>query len=353
MFIPGPTEVFSHVRDVMSRPIVSHRGPEIAEVTSRVFDNLRRLFRTENECYVATSAATGLMEGAVRNLVREKMLCVVCGAFSERQQKVAEKCGKTVDTIDVDWGRAVDLERLEAKLAEGGFDVVACVFSETSTGILNPIREVGEIVAKFDDVMLVVDCVSAIAGAPFLVDDWGVDVAFAGTQKCLALPPGLCVFTVSPRAMERAATVADRGHYFDFLNYRRMAQRDFQIPATTNIPLVFALDVQLRRILDDEGLENRWRRHDAMATLARRRLGNRFDLFPDKSFMTPTETVFRAGDDLDVAQLVQRVDSRGMLFGNGYGALKGKTFRIGHMGDLQPHHLETFLDVFEEELGRL
>ena len=160
------------------------------------------------------------------------------------------------------------------------------VHSETSTGTLNPIKEIGEVVKKYDDVLLVVDCVSALGGAQLEVDEWGVDMAFAGTQKCLALSPGLTVFSISGRAMDRAATTKNRGHYFDFLNYRKMAERG-QCPATTGISLLYGLQFQLNRIAE-ETMEKRWQRHKDMAALVRGHLNERFRMFPEPEFATPT-----------------------------------------------------------------
>lgn len=352
MFIPGPTEVFPEVLAQMARPVVSHRGPEIQEITAEVFDKLKMLFRTEAECFTATSAATGIMEGAARNLSRKRILATVCGAFSERQFVVAEKCGKAVDRLDFEWGTAVRPERVGEALAGGDYDLVTVAYSETSTGVLNPVADIAAVVREFDDVMISVDCVSALAGVPFEFDAWGLDLAFAGVQKCMALPPGIAMFAVSERAMERAADMPDRGHYFDFLNYRKMAGRN-QSPATTCVSLMFALQHQLRRI-EAETLEARWARHDAMARCVRERLGDRYEQFPEADHRTPTETVFRAPDGFGVQEMIDAVRQKGKLFGNGYGALKNETFRIGHMGDLTVDHVGAFLDVFDataRELG--
>lgn len=350
LFLPGPTEVFPEVLAQMARPVISHRGPEIQEITAEIFEKLGLLFRTtEAECFTATSAATGIMEGAARNLSRKRILATVCGAFSERQFKVAEKCGKAVDRLDFEWGTAVRPERVGEALRSGDYDLVTVAHSETSTGVLNPIEEISSVVHEFDDVMLSVDCVSALGGAPFEFDRWGVDLAFAGVQKCMALPPGIAMFAVSPRAMERAASIPDRGHYFDFLNYRKMAARN-QTPATTCVSLMFALQFQLRRI-EAETMEGRWTRHADMAALVRERLGDRYDQFPEAAHRTPTESVFRAPEGVDVGEMIDAVHEKGKLFGNGYGELKGITFRIGHMGDLTVTHMRDFLDLFDEVLG--
>ncbi|MEE9392120.1 MAG: alanine--glyoxylate aminotransferase family protein [Planctomycetota bacterium] len=350
LFIPGPTEVFPEVLAQYSRPVISHRGPEIGEITRDVFDKLRILFRTEHECYVALSAATGLMEGAVRNLVKKRLLSTVCGAFSARQHTVANKCGIPVDALEVPFGKHIEPAEIDKALSTGKYDVVTVVHSETSTGTLNPIAEIGAVVKKYDDVLFVVDCVSSLGGAQLEVDAWGIDLAFAGTQKCIALSPGLTVFAVSPRAMERCASIENRGHYFDFLNYRKMAKRG-QCPATTGISLLYGLQFQLGRIAT-ETMEARWQRHLDMAKLVRGHLNERFRMFPEPEFATPTETVYY-GDGLGIAALISAVQERGMLFGNGYGPMKGENFRIGHMGDLQVSHLEHFLAVFDEELAKL
>ncbi|MFT7618858.1 MAG: aspartate aminotransferase-like enzyme [Planctomycetota bacterium] len=350
LFIPGPTEVFPEVLAAMSRPVISHRGPEIEAVTADVLAKLKLVFRTSNECFVALSAATGIMEAAVRNLSRKRILVTVCGAFSDRQYQVAVKNGKAADALRVEPGEIIRPEMVAEALKKNDYDLVTVVHSETSTGVLNPIKDIAKVVQQHDDVLLAVDCVSSLTGAPILVDEWGIDLAFAGIQKAIAMPPGLALFTVSGRAMERSGTMENKGQYFDFHNYRKMAAKN-QSPATTNTSLMVALAFQLGRILD-EGLENRWQRHEEMAALVRGRL-SRFNLFPQPDFMSPTVSVFRNDEGMNIQQLIDAVRKTGKLFGNGYGALKEKTFRIGHMGDLQKSHMEDFLDTFEECLAAI
>ncbi len=345
LFIPGPTEVRPEILRVLSEPVISHRGPLIEAITRQVFKDLKELFRTRNECFVACSSATGLMEAAIRNLSEKKVLSTVCGAFSERQYQTAVKCGRRATRLTVPPGQPIDLDAVERALATGDYDLVTAVHSETSTGVLNPIAKLGELVRRHDDVLLAVDCVSSLGGAPFETDLWGVDLAFAGTQKCLALPPGLTVFTVSGRAMERSATMDGRGHYFDFQLYRKMAAKG-QCPATTNIPLLRALGVQLEHILRNEGLEARWDRHLALAQSVRGHLAGRFSLFPDPGFMTPSESVFSSNGRISPSALVEELLKRGKRIGTGYGNLKETTFRIGHLGDLTGEDIrELLLDL--------
>ncbi|MCA9321711.1 MAG: alanine--glyoxylate aminotransferase family protein [Planctomycetes bacterium] len=352
LFIPGPTEVKPEVLAQMARPLISHRGPEIATITREIFAGLQRLFGTTAECFVASASATGLMEGVARNLVAKKALVTVCGAFSERQYQVMIKNGKAATALRFEPGNPVQPEAVARALTEDDYDLVTTVHSETSTGVLNPVAAIAEVVRKHPGTFLAVDCVSSLAGAPFEADAWGVDCAFAGTQKCLALPPGLALFTVSPRAMDRAATLDDRGHYFDFLNYRKMAARG-QSPATINIPLMVTLHFQLGRIFA-EGLEARFARHEAMATLVRESLQSYFPVFPPEGFRTPSESVFANPRGLAIAPIVDAMLRRGKVIGNGYGDLKEKTFRIGHLGDLTPEDLKEVVHDLREifrELG--
>ena len=351
LFIPGPTEVFPEILAQLARPLISHRGPEIAAITREIFDGLRLLFGTTNECFVATSSATGIMEALTRQLSTRRILVTVCGAFSERQLKVAHMNGKEADALVFAPGKAVDPEAVEARLATGLYDLVTCVHSETSTGILNPIAEIGRVVRRHPEVFYAVDCVSSLAGAAIDVDAAGIDLAFAGTQKCLALPPGLALFCVSPRAMDRAASIPDRGYYFDFLNYRKMAAKG-QCPATTAIPLIVALGHQLGRIRA-EGLEARFERHRKMAALVRERMEGILPPFTDVRHRSPSVSVFANDRGLSIAALVDAVRRRGPIIGNGYGDLKEKCFRVGHMGDLQPEHLDRLMDIVIEELARL
>lgn len=351
LFVPGPTEVFPEILQAMATPMISHRGPEIIELTNEIRTNLQKLFLTTNECYFAASSATGLMEGAVRNLTSSHMLATVCGAFGKRQYEIARKCSKKVTALEVHDGHPILPEDLDRTLSSDDFDLVTVVHSETSTGILNPMKEIGEVVEKYPNTLLVMDCVSSLAGAPVRVDEWGVDVAFAGIQKCMALPPGLCLFSVSEKAMERAKSMDNRGHYFDFANYEKMAARG-QSPATTSIAHLFALRLQLERILD-ETLEVRWARHETMAHNVRERLIDRFNIFPHLDYQTPGESVFANEGKINVGELVSRVNARGKVFANGYGPLKEKTFRVGHMGDLQPDHVDVFMDILEEELSQV
>jgi hypothetical protein len=186
------------------------------------------------------------MEGALRNLVQKKVLCLCCGAFSDKWINVAERNGYEADKLQVEWGEAIDPGAVRAKLAEGGFDTVTFVHSETSTGVLNDLDGVAAVVKEFPDTMLVVDTVSSLSTVPTPMDELGIDVMIAGVQKALALPPGLAVFAVSEAALERAGDTPNRGYYFDFLEFEKNAVKN-NTPSTPSIALLFGLQHMLGR----------------------------------------------------------------------------------------------------------
>ena len=212
LFIPGPTHVEDEILDAMSMPMIGHRDSLYSDLHGEVVGKLQKFLKTENRIYLSTSSSTGMMEGAIRNCVKEKALMTNCGAFSRRWARIAEANGKEIERIDVEWGTATTPDLFDEYLAKGGFDTVCITHNETSTGIMNPLEEIGKMIKeKYPDVIVCVDAVSSMAGAEIAVDDWGLDVVLAGTQKAFALPPGLCVVTVSDAALQRSAEVEDKG----------------------------------------------------------------------------------------------------------------------------------------------
>jgi predicted phosphoserine aminotransferase len=352
-FLPGPTEVRPEVLQAMTRPLIGHRGSELSSLLREADPRLRAVFRTSRPVYVATASATLLMEAAVRNGVRRRALCLVNGAFSERFRDLVPDCGREADTYAVEWGEAHDPAEVERRLRQGGFDAVTVVHSETSTGVLNPLREIAEAVrsaeaATGEEILLLVDGVTSVGGALVEAEAWGLDFLLTGSQKALALPPGLAFGTASERMIRRAETVPGRGQYADLLEYERYAQRH-QTPTTPAVSLIYALVEQLRYIEAEGGIEARAERHRAMAERcwrwteefgAPRGLG----LLAAPGTRSPTVTTITVGDGLSAAGIVARLRERGITIGSGYGKLKDSTIRIGHMGDHTVAGLETILD---------
>ncbi len=353
-FLPGPTEVRPEVLEAMTRPVIGHRGAEMVALMEALAPPLSRLFQTERPVYLSTSSATGLMEAAVTNLCRRRALCLVCGAFSARFHDIAVATGRPADRLEMAWGEANEPEALRAALAErpGRYDLVTVVHSETSTGVLNPVAELAAVAREFDDVLIAVDAVSSLAGAPVRTDAWGLDFVLTGSQKALALPPGLALGVASERALARATEVEARGYYFDLLDFERRAARH-QTPNTPAVSLLYALARQLGRI-EAEGLEARWRRHDAMAQRTRAwvrelaaRTGRAFAVLAPEGRRSPTITGVRLPEDRTGSEVARAARERGFTIAPGYGRLRESTFRIGHMGDHTLEELEALLEMLD------
>jgi predicted phosphoserine aminotransferase len=355
-FLPGPTEVRPEVLDAMVKPVIAHRAQEMEDLMERVAPRLRGLFRTERPVYVSTSSATGLMEAAIRNCVPQRVLSLVCGAFSERFYKIALSCGKDADRIDVEFGKANEPNQVADAVSKNGYDAITVVHSETSTGVLNPIGQIAAAVRDVSpDTQVLVDCVTSLGAVPVEVDEWRLDFALAGSQKGLALPPGLAFGVASQRAYDRALVTKGRGLYFDFEALETAAARN-QTSNTPAVPLLYALDVQLQEI-EMEGLEARWARHQSMAERTwrwidemRARHGIDLAILAGEGQRSASVTCVVLPDGLSGVEVARRAKEHGYTIAPGYGRLKERTFRIGHMGDHTMQELEALLEVLASVL---
>lgn len=352
LFTPGPTEVSAEILREMARPVIGHRGTEMQALIGDIVPRARLLFGTRaHDIFLTACSATGLWEAAVRNCVARRVLVPVCGSFSERFYEVAVACGAEADPLHVEWGRAVSAQAVADMLATGRYDALALVHNETSTGVTNPVAEIAEAVRRQADVLLLVDAVSSLGGMPVEVDRHGIDVCLASVQKCLALPPGFSLCAVSERAMTRSRARAGKGYYFDFVRLKGFFDR--QVPlATPSVSHMFALLAQLKRI-EKEGLETRYARHRAMAEAVRNWAEKRFALFAAEGARSETITCVTNTRNLNVADLVGRLARRGLGVSNGYGKLKEKTFRVGHMGDHTVEGIRGLLEAIDATLGEM
>ena len=345
--MPGPTEVHPDVLQAQIRPMISHRGPGIHVLMRELDAGLQAIFLTERHVYISTSSATGLMEAGIRNSGGRRVLSLVNGAFSERFAEVGRKCGLEVDEYAVPWGEAHDPDELRRHLKEGRYGTVTVAHSETSTSVLNDIRALAAVVREFDDIIVMVDSVSGFSAAEMRTDEWGLDFLLTGSQKALALPPGLAFGVASKRMLERSAASPGKGYYFDLEDFEANAEK-YQSPTTPALSTLFALQVQLERI-QREGLEARWARHRAMAerTYAwvdeMRAAGLDYSLFAPEGYRSPGVTAIRVPEDVAASHIVEAMSARGWVLGAGYGQLKSTTFRIGHMGEHTVAELEALL----------
>lgn len=352
LVIPGPVEVRQEILEAQTEWMIGHRSTAFSDLFARLQDKLKQVFLTESRVLVSGSSGTGLWEGASRNCIRDdrKALHLVGGAFSERWAQISEANGKQVDVIEVEWGQAHTPEMVEEALRQNTYDAVCVVHNETSTGVTNPLQAIGEVVKQYDDTLLLVDTVSGFLGTELRVDDWGVDVALTSSQKAFALPPGIAFASVSDRVLERAAQIRHRGYYFDFIELDKSLQKN-NTPSTPPISLMFAADKQLDDILA-EGLENRWTRHQQMRDVTHQwALGRDFGLFAQEGYRSNTVTTVANTRGIDVNAMAKFMAGKNFAMDKGYGKIKGETFRIAHMGDMQPATLEEVLDGLDEFLG--
>ena len=337
LHIPGPVEVSEKTFHAFCSPMIGHRGQGFKDLYAKIQPQLQQLLSTKQLVYISTSSAWGVMEGAIRNLVAKKVLNCMCGAFSDKWFDVSKRCGKEAETLQVPWGSPIRAADVDKKLATGQFDALTVIHNETSTGVMSPISEIAALKQKYPDVMFIVDSVSSMSAVPLRFDELGIDVLLAGTQKAFALPPGTAIFVCSTAALAKAATMKDRGYYFDLVEFQKNAEQSMT-PSTPSIGHVYALASKLQDIIA-EGLEARYARHRRTNQLTRDWAANHgFTLFPEKGFESLTLTCISngarpGGRMVDVPKLQKLVKDQGFLIDGGYGKIKGTTFRISNMGD--------------------
>jgi predicted phosphoserine aminotransferase len=346
LVLTGPVEVRPEILEAQTAPMIGHRSQAFADLFAEMQTKLRQAFKTESRVFVVGSSGTGLWEGASRNCIRDgkKALHLVGGAFSERWAEISQANGKEIDVIEVPWGQAHTPEMVADALKKDTYDAVCVVHNETSTGVLNPIQAIAEVVRPYEDALLLVDTVSGFSGAPLRVDDWGIDFALTSSQKAFALPPGLAFASASDAVLARAEQVTNRGYYFDFIELEKRLKKD-NTPSTPPISLMMAANKQLDSMLE-ETLEGRWQRHLALRDVTHQwAMEHGFDLFAQEGYRSPTLTaVDNREKGIDVPAMAAFMSERGFTMDKGYGKIKGQTFRIGHMGDMQMSMLEEILD---------
>ena len=356
-FLPGPTEVRDEVLREMLRPMIAHRGAEFETLFATVQQGLQQVFGTTRPVYISTSSATGLMEAGVRCAPDGRVLSLVNGAFSERFANIATACGRTIDRYDVEWGGTHDPDALDTLLHTTQYSALTVVHSETSTGALNDVQAIAQ-VARRHDVVALVDSVSGIGGAELRFDEWELDYALTGSQKALALPPGLAFAVASESFIAGARAAQRKGVYFDLVEHEQYAQKQ-QVPNTPAISLYYALERQLEDIVH-EGLAARWDRHARMAEQMQSWVDTLHSSLGDKmrglqilaaeGHRSPTVSALVLPSSVRGEQLVEAVARRGFTIGSGYGKLKDTTVRIGHMGDHTESGLRACLGACAEAL---
>jgi aspartate aminotransferase-like enzyme len=351
-FLPGPVEVHPEIFAAMQRPMISPWGDEAKALLDGLQPGLHRLFRTTRPVLLTASSATGLLEAVIRSAVPKRGLAVCGGFFGDRLAETLEVCGREVVRLHVPPGRTLEPEQLEHFLGGPPVDAVLLVHSETSTGALAPLAELAAVVRRRSDALVIVDAVSSVGAAPVETDRWRLDFVFTGSQKALAIPPGLGLGVASARLLERAAMVAGRGWYLDLLAYERAARSGWptQTPALSHL---YALECQLGRIEREGGVEARWRRHAAMQSVMERWVAGAsgWSFLAAAGRRSPAVSALVPPEGTSVPRLLETMTARGFTLAGGLGALAERIIRIGHMGDATPGALETMLDVLAASSG--
>ncbi len=352
LFIPGPTEVKREIIEEMSDWMFGHRSATMTDLFTTITEDTKEFLGTEHDVIILTASGTAFMESSVMDCVDENVLCSTCGSFSKRMADIAERLGKKVDRLDYEWGKAVKTEDVRAALENKHYDAFTCVMNETSTGIRNPIEEIGEMMKDFPDTQFLVDAISALGGDYIDIDKHGIDVIYTSVQKAFAMPPGLSVCVIGEEAYKRSKETSSGAFYAGLANNIDYYKKKGQTPSTPSTSLMLAYRAQMKRMLE-EGHKARSRRHLEMAEYTREWAKRYFDMFPEEGYWSQTVSTIANTRGLNIEELRQEVNRKyDMLFSNGYGKqLKERTFRIGHMGEHTLESVKTLTDAIEEVAG--
>ena len=356
--IPGPTSLPDAVREAGARQMVNHRGPEFAVLQNSIIERLKSFYLTANDVLIVTAAGTGGLESAIVSFLSpgDKVLGITIGAFGDRFAKIATVYGAEVTKLSFEWGQAADPAKVREALKAGGpWKAVLMTHNETSTAVTNPIADLAAAVKEVaPDALLIVDAISGLGAVPFKTDEWGLDVVVSGSQKAWMVGPGLSFVSVSPRAWEAAATAKMPKFYFDLAAHKTSAESG-QTPWTPAVGVMFQLDVALN-LMAEEGLDAIWKRHEAVGAAVRAGLTTLgFKLLADPAFASNTVTGAWIPEDVEWKTFNGKLRKLGLVVAGGQGALKGKIFRIGHMGHVTIPAVLNAIAVLEQtmlELGK-
>jgi aspartate aminotransferase-like enzyme len=352
---PGPVEIPPEVLSVGAKEIPHHRTIEYRNILKNIVENLKYIFKTNNEIFIFTSSGTGAMESAVCNLTspNDKVLVASTGVFGDRWYEIAKSYNLDVEYLGFEWGRAVDVNELEKKLKGNSFKIVFTTLTETSTGVDNPIEDIGKVTKKYGAI-LVVDAISGMGATPMKTDEWNVDVAVVGSQKALMIPPGLSFVAINKNALELTKSSKNPKFYF---SYEKMLKAwyegDYDTPFTSAISLVLQLNESLNKI-KEEGVENLWNRYKKLAAITRAGItAMGLSLFAKERHSNVITSV-NVPEGIDGAKLVRKIqEDFGLTIAGGQKKLKGKIFRIGHIGYVDEFDVITAISAVEITLSQM
>lgn len=356
VMIPGPTNVDPSVLRALAKPTTSHVSPSFVATSKRALENLKKVMMTSGDAFIVSGSGTLAMEMAVANIVEpsDKVLVVSNGYFGDRFVDVASRFTDGVEKLSFEWGKAADPSKIKEKLGQGNYKVVIVVHVDTSTGVANDVREISRVV-KDRGSLFILDTVCSLGGMEIRVDEWGIDVCLSGSQKALAVPPGLAVLSASKEALDTRAKRKSKvqSYYMDFENWLPVMRDPSKYFATPPVNMVYALAESLEMILS-EGLEKRYARHEAIAKAMRSAL-NRIGLriVAEERGRADTMTAVYYPSGIDDEAFRTNMARHGVIVAGGLGQLRGKIFRVGHMGNVSPNDLIATIGAIEASLSRL
>lgn len=353
--IPGPSPIPPSVQRAMSQPMIGHRGPETKALLQRIKPKLKPVFGTKQDVMIITGSGTSGLEAAVVNTAKagDEVLVVVTGAFGDRFAEICDAYQMVVHRMDITWGEAVDPGQVREFLQKNPqIKVVFSTFCETSTGVLNPVEELSQVVRENSEALMVVDGVSCVGGVETKMDAWGVDVFVTGSQKAMMLPAGLTFIAVSERAWKIIETNKQPRFYLDLVKYRKNLIDD-STPFTPGLSLLFGLE-QALTMMEQEGLEEVYQRHRTMMEMTREAFkALQIPLLTSDENASPTVTAIQP-NDVDSEALRKKVKQEfGLEMAGGQKHLKGKIIRIGHMGYCSPADILQTISMLEIGLQQL
>ena len=357
LFTAGPVACFPEVLEIMKVQMFSHRAEEYKIIHRDTIKRLKSFLEAEKGIVLLfPSSGSGIMEASIRNAVSPggKVLVTIIGAFGERYAEVVKESGRKAIELSFELGKAVDPDVLDRTLRENpDVEAVAITYNETSTGVINPLPELAKIV-KDHDKLLFVDAVSAMGGADIKFDEWNIDVVFGSSQKAFGVPPGLAIGAFSERVFELAEKTPEKGWYFNLPLYRKFDEEKDGTPSTPPMPQIFGLNVVLRMIERMGGKEKWLNMYQERAKMIRdgvRDIG--LKLLAEPGHESPTITAVFAPEGVKGLDVYNAMRDRGFELAKGYGKIKEKTFRIGHMGYITREDIKEMLENLREVIKEL
>ena len=351
-FNPGPVWVRPQVLQALGGPMMSHRSAAFSDLYGRILEKLPKVFRTSGQAHTLATSATGVWEAGLVSCATGPVLACCNGSFSDKWGEMSQKLGLETDILRAEWGKPILADEVKKALGAKKYQIVTVVHNETSVGTISDLAAIAKVIRENSDALVFADVVTSLAATKVEVDEWGLDLAVCGSQKALALPPGIAVFSMSERTLAAARQKKFRGIYLDLLDVEAFGKKK-QNPTTPSLPLLYALDVQLDHILA-EGMEARWERHHAMLKAVEEwapKAGFRF--LPDPPAHSPSVSSLFPPEGVGAEDLNRAMKAAGWTAGAGYGKYKSLNIRIGHMGDVDLASVQNVLAAYQEQAEKI